>query len=160
MGDYAAHVRKKLTATRGPHPDEPHHSGPVYVRLGMTKGAFVTFLVLIAAVIGGFYRLESLAASQRTVSRQQRVILRAHERVVDALRVQQRRNSAGLREVCRQTEALVGLSSSAELLLERVASEPGTVPATARELRDGARRIGEFNTDLRQRPACAEVLRP
>jgi hypothetical protein len=146
--------------TRGPGAGEPQTPLPIYVRLGMTRGAFVAVLIILAGGIGGFARLESIAASQRHVAAQARTVAIENRRVLDTLRGQQRRNVTALREVCRQTQTLQQLARAGDELVTALITFPQTPRSALPRLTAAAHAFRGYQVVLSERPACSEVLRP
>ncbi len=146
--------------TRPPTDREPK-SSQIYVRLGMTKGALVAFVVVFAVAVAGFFRVESLAKDQRhllTETRAQLVVA-----------------NHALTELCRTNEIILGLVEGTETLFKYetgILPPPvrgGPNPPNGKPLID--RRLVPFylralNTflgwegDLKQQTACEEIERP
>lgn len=98
--------------TRPPTDAEPRRTGPIYVHLGMTKGAFVATILLAAAVVVGFV---VVTRHQHRLDDQQR-----------ALRVQQHRldqQQAELADLAREgREAHQGICVYRADLAARIAA--------------------------------------
>lgn len=153
--------------TRGPELGEPPTPIPIYVRLGMTKGALIAVLVLIAGAIAGFVRLETVAADQRHLLRQTRVIVRdqaalnhRQQVLIAQLRATQRQNRNALREVCRQGQTIAGLVEPIVELF-KFDLKHAAIPASARPVYEQALTVFQgYALAQREQPACNEVLRP
>ena len=89
--------------TRGPTDREPK-SEPIYVRLGMTKGAMIAFAVIFAVAVAGFFRVEAIAQDQKALLRKTRVQLVVANHV--------------LTELCRTNEIILGLVRGTETLFK------------------------------------------
>jgi hypothetical protein len=138
---------------RQPEDNEPQSSSPVYVRLGMTKGASIAFLFFFVVVFLGFIRLEQLSRDNKKISD-------ANRETLVALKKQQRKLSSGLQEVCRQTDTIQALTDSTIDLLKAELDyriiPPKAIPAFTQTIRV----FSGYSKILGERPACRRVLNP
>lgn len=60
--------------------NEPESSshGSVYVRLGMTKGAFIGFCLIVIVIVFGLYRLETLISNNRHLIKKEQALERSN----------------------------------------------------------------------------------
>lgn len=121
--------------TRGPHPDEPRHSAPIYVRLGMTRGAFIAFCVIFALAVIGAWRLQTIANNAKHASERAQESAQEAKRATATLRNTTRLNRALIDQVRRI--ALDGAKARLALC-EQVASTRAQIKASEDYLADVA----------------------
>jgi hypothetical protein len=148
-----------MARMRPPRNNEPD-SAPIYVRLGMTKGALVTFCLIWLVVIIGFVRLEQISNDVEDVAEQAKTLGVANRATLKALRVQQQRTQNALREVCKQSDTIQALSDSTVDLLKAELDQhivpERAIPAFTQTIKV----FSGYSKILGERPACQKVLNP
>jgi len=147
-----------MAETREAHPTEPR-STPVYVRLGMTRGAALAFVVVLIAGIAGFARQESLARDVHDTVNKARNLAVSNRATLMRLKVQERRNGRALREVCREGEAVLRLVQT-QAFLTRFEIKNITSPQARAAYRESLTTLSGIESILQERASCDKVTNP